>query len=59
MTHLRLLRALRGARGLTATELARQLGVPVPSVRRLVGELRAYGMGLTQTQGFYRLQEGQ
>lgn len=57
MNHLRLLRALRGSLGLTAPDIARVLGLPSPSVRRLVSELRRYGVTVEQSHGFYCLRE--
>lgn len=53
MTLLRLIRLLYGSTGLTADDIARTLGIPVASVRRLVGELRSYGIGVRQSHGFY------
>lgn len=54
-TRYRLTRALRGAFGLTAQELARILGVPVPSVRRLIHAARRQGAPIDIAFGFYAL----
>jgi biotin operon repressor len=57
MARVHLLRALRGAYGLTDTELARQLNIPRASVRRLIGDVRAFGINVRTVCGFYRLEE--
>ena len=53
----RITRALRGARGYTADELSGILGVPAPSVRRIIGELRNAGWLITTVGRFYRLED--
>lgn len=53
----RITRALRGARGLTAGDLAQQLSVPAPSIRRTIGRLRNEGWLITTVRGFYVLQD--
>jgi biotin operon repressor len=53
----RVLRALRGANGLRGRQLASQLDMPEPSVRRIIGELRADGWDIRTTYFGYKLSE--
>lgn len=55
MIRVRLLRALRGSHGLTNADLARVLGIPRASARRIIGELRAYHVNVAIVSGFYTL----
>lgn len=54
-TRDRIIRSLRGSNGVSGRKLALQLNVPEPSVRRLIGELRAEGWDISSHYFGYKL----
>lgn len=58
MAHLRLIRLLRASTGMTDADIARVLGIPRASVRRLVRDIRSYGISVSLLHGFYTLGKG-